>query len=591
MLLHVSMWPLQGEMPMGWVRHGESRVLRLLLLATGVSAFCFYYGLGSYPLLNNNEGLYAEIPREMLVTDDYIIPHVNGVPYVEKPPLLYWMIALSYAAFGVSETAARLAPATLSFLGGLALASFLWRQKHYYAAPWALLIWGSSVGVIAIGRTILFEAGLVVFLAVALMSFYIWAVEGRKLFLRLFFAALGLAILTKGFVALALAGLTISIYFAVEWQPQRLFSFARVRHVAARAMQMCEPLGVMIFIVIAAPWHIAAACRDTHFAWFYFINEHVYRFLDMRVPRDYRHGPIYHYIPLVLGYLFPWSLLLVTFIMPRRTPAGNAPLRPTPDGNLRRFLWTWFLVFLAFFSACGSKADYYMLVGMPPLVMLLALRLRRHSGILRSRLLQGVILATVSCILCGVIALQLAPMPQLRAYMYAISPAAIWAVALVCAGVLGVTVWSYNRWPLIVPCFGVFAVCAAVLAATLPAMERWGGVFSCRGSVAEIRAENADAALYYYGDFEVFSTFAFYAGHEIPVIDSMSADLAYGSVTRPDLFVRAEQFKLSAPRSSYVLMEDKFGDQFMAAIKPAGFRLWKRFGRFAIYTNALAAAD
>lgn len=88
-------------------------------------ALAFYSGFGHFGLMDNNEGLYAEIPREMIASRDFIMPHLNGVPYIEKPPLLYWLTALSYQAFGFSEFAARFIPATAGLLTGLLMMRFL----------------------------------------------------------------------------------------------------------------------------------------------------------------------------------------------------------------------------------------------------------------------------------------------------------------------------------------------------------------------------------------------------------------------------------------------------------------------------------
>ena len=121
--------------------------------------FACFYGLGSYPLLDHNEGMYAAIARDMLKSGDFIIPHLNGAPYIEKPPLLYWLMAASMALFGENEWAARLVPALALFATAWKLQRFLIRATGSQTASLtAPLIFVTSLPLLAISRMVMCEA-------------------------------------------------------------------------------------------------------------------------------------------------------------------------------------------------------------------------------------------------------------------------------------------------------------------------------------------------------------------------------------------------------------------------------------------------
>jgi hypothetical protein len=338
-------------------RAREAEFVRVDWAWRGMLALCAIanmVGSWSYGLLDDNEGLYAAIAREMLIRGDWIVPHLNGVPYLEKPPLLYWAVAFSLRLFGDHEWAIRIVPWAFH-VGTAALTSRLaFRLGGRRAGRLAALIFLSSAGVAMIDRTLLFDVPMTFFLTAALAAWQRWDEEGRPGALRWAAAALALAVLSKGLVALALAGGTVGITLAVDGRLRRLAS-------------LLDPWAILIFLLVAVPWHVAAAALQPGFAWFYFVNEHVLRFLGLRKPRDYARGPLWYYLVRVPLYLFPWSLLL-----PRLDP-------PDRRNGREAFLWAWAGCVILFFSVCGSKSNYYALPAVPPLVALLALRLGRDA--------------------------------------------------------------------------------------------------------------------------------------------------------------------------------------------------------------------
>jgi len=163
---------------------------------------------------------------------------------------------------------------------------------------------------------------------------------------------LALAVLTKGLLAFVVFG---AVAATMLWDAEERSRLWRV---------LVDPVAIAVLLAIALPWHLAAAYRQPGFAWFYFVNEHVLRFLGRREPHDFYEGPWWYYLPrLALGSL-PWAVLLV---VPGRS-------REPSDGT-QRFLWAWLLAPLVFFSASIAKANYYMVIALPALSLLLGRRL------------------------------------------------------------------------------------------------------------------------------------------------------------------------------------------------------------------------
>jgi 4-amino-4-deoxy-L-arabinose transferase-like glycosyltransferase len=317
----------------------------------------FYFGLGGYGLLNNNEGLYAQIPWEMITSGNWIIPHLNGVPYIEKPPLLYWLIAGSFKVFGKTEFAARFVPATFGFLSCCSLYFF---ARSFGSERWgrlSALILSSFMGFAIFSRMVFFDVALTFFLTVSALSFYKFYQTREKKYLYGLSVFMAAAVLTKGFVALVLMGIVILSFTGLE----RSFSFLKL---------LFNPLAIGIFLILTVPWHLLASLQDPGFSWFYFINEHWMRFLDKRIPKDYYTGPFYYYVPRVIGYIVPWIFLMPFFVRKKRANL---------ETSMQRFLWCWFIGFFVFFSLSKAKANYYMVVGLPPLALWLGAHLSKAN--------------------------------------------------------------------------------------------------------------------------------------------------------------------------------------------------------------------
>lgn len=335
-----------------------------------------FYGLGSFGLLNNVEGMYAEISREMLTSHDWqawVIPHLNGLPYIEKPPLLYWIQAIFMALFGVTDVAARLVPTLASLASMLSL---WWYGRRLYDERFGLVaafVLGTSLGFAFLCKIGMTDPLLSACFTAALLSSHLAWVEQRNSLLRWAMVWLALAVLTKGFVALAL--------YAGVWGCYLIFSAGGERLRLARFLLGFHAWGV--FLLVAAPWHLAAAFSLEGFTWFYFINEHVLRFLGLREPRDYYSGSPLYYLPRLFLMAFPWCLVLLVGLVAR---LRGRLINDEGIKSRRGFLWAAVLLPLVFFSVSAAKANYYVLVCLPALALLVASNLRLAANSVLGRI-------------------------------------------------------------------------------------------------------------------------------------------------------------------------------------------------------------
>jgi 4-amino-4-deoxy-L-arabinose transferase-like glycosyltransferase len=277
---------------------------RHLLPLFGLWLIIFFAALFSPPLLDDADATHAQAARAMALTGDWVTLHVDGIRYLEKPPLPYWLVAICFRIFGYNTFAVHL-PSALAVLA-LAALGYLWARQAFddRTAFYTALATLTCTGIFLFTRIFIPEVLLSLLLCVALFSF-LHALDPlcprSRLHSWLMWVALALAVLTKGFVALVFFFGAALLFLALTGE---------FRH-----WRRLRPLsGIAIFLVIAAPWHILASLRNTGgadghgFFWFYFINEHVLRFLGRRIPRDYNKLPGYLYWSLHLVWLFPWSL-------------------------------------------------------------------------------------------------------------------------------------------------------------------------------------------------------------------------------------------------------------------------------------------
>ena len=353
----------------------KARLLSLSLL-TLLTALLYVGSAWSPSLQDDADAAHAEAAREMVERDDWVTLHINGVRYLEKAPLMYWAVALSYKIFGFTEFATRFPLAVGTLLLVLALYHFGRWAGGERAGLYSGLAVCVSLGVYLFTRIMIPEVILSLLLTVALYFFLkVYFGELSPGWSYVFYAGMAAAVLTKGL---------IGIVFPLG----TLFVFALLTEGWRRFRKMRPLTGLLLFLAIAVPWHALAAWRNEKFLWFYFVNEHFLRYLGKRHPADYDTVPLAAFWISHLAWLFPFSVFLpLALRRPGRLlrPAGRAD-------QLRLFAWLWALAVVVFFSF-STRQEYYTFPAYPALALLAGTALaagekERHKLILAG---QGVL--------------------------------------------------------------------------------------------------------------------------------------------------------------------------------------------------------
>ena len=386
-----------------YARNGMNGWLRDLLSLAFILGIPFFQFLGRLPLIDPDEGRYAEIPREMLERGDLITPTHNYVKYFEKPPLLYWLNAASLKIFGQTEFAARL-PSALCGLATV-LATYLIARKLYdrRTAFISAIILGTSAGFVLQSRIILTDMLLTFCLTAALGAFIVAVRHERRggmLPWYLFYLFCALAVLAKGLIGIVFPGGIIFIYllFSGNW---RIISRMRLT------------TGLLLFLAVTVPWFVAVSLRNPEFARFFFIHEHFERFTSTV---HGRYQPVWFFLPVLLGTMLPWSF----FIPGALVRAWRN--RHHEEFQAGLYLLIWIAVIFLFFSKSSSKLVPYILPIFPPLAILIA---HRISSLMEGRGRELKLAATIlgaTLTMLGMACLGYARLPQAAALLTDIMP-------------------------------------------------------------------------------------------------------------------------------------------------------------------------
>ncbi len=326
-----------------------------LWLAGILAVALWFTTLGARHLLNPDEGRYAEIAREMLVSGDWVTPRLNGIQYFEKPPLQYWMTAIAYQAFGLNEFAARfwtgLTGAAGILLAGFAGARLFGRSAGLMAAA----ITASSLLYLVIGHLNTLDMSLSCFLELTVCSFLLAqhntpGSKAERNWMLAAWAGAALAFLSKGLIALVLPSLTLLAYTALTCE----FSAWKRLHIVK---------GLALFLLLTLPWLVAAARANPEFLRFFFLHEQFERFLVDSHDRD---APWWYFLPLfALGGL-PWTFVALGQLHSTWRLDAQAQGLQT-----RRFLMLWVVVVIGFFSMSHSKLAPYIVPVIPMFAIVL----------------------------------------------------------------------------------------------------------------------------------------------------------------------------------------------------------------------------
>ena len=348
-------------MQFGQIRQSSALHPGKILLLVIIYGLLWFGTLNYRHLIPSDEGRYAEIAREMLVTGDWITPRYNGYKYFEKPPLQAWATAAAFQAFGIGDWQARLWTALTGFLTIL-LVGFTGARIFNARAGWlaAVVLASSPIWIIS-GHFNSLDMGLSSFLLAALCSLLLAQTSHNKNHCRNWMWAcwifMALATLSKGVIGAAIPAMVFIAYSISTWDRKiwtrlRLFS------------------GTILFLAITAPWFVLVAQRNPEFLEFFFIHEHLQRFTQDDHSRT---GPIYYFLPLLLIGLLPWILQVPGAI----AQAWSERRREFSAGWL---LVCWFAVIFAFFSVSHSKLPGYIIPVFPALALIIGNRLDRLLG-------------------------------------------------------------------------------------------------------------------------------------------------------------------------------------------------------------------
>ena len=535
--------------------------LVVLLVAGAIYLSCI---ISPPSLMDDVDAVQAQIARNMLSSGDWVTARLDGVLYLEKAPLIYWVIAASYKIFGAHDWAARI-PVALSAIAlcCLTMAFGVWafgNQAGFYAG----LCMATCIGLFLFTRVLIPDVMLIFTVALALWAFLraLDNDEPHPRFWAFVLAAnIGLGLLLKSLIGALFPIAAIAIYLGITRQ---LFS--------ASAWRRLHPVsGLLIVLVIAAPWHILATLRNPPyfaftlhsgpgeyhgFLWFFFINEQLLRFLNLRYPRDYNTVPRLYFWLLHLVWLFPWSVYLPAVL--------KLSFRPVDRAGRTRLLALCWAGFVLLFFTFSTTQEYYSMPCYPALALLLGSAMTMRSDWIRRG--SRVLAAIAACIAVATLTLfflsRNVPAPGDISYALSHHPGA-YTLSLGHMQDLTLNSFAYLRTPLLLAAIafsiGAFAtwkwtgqrafIAAALMmilffqAARL-AMAVFDPYLSSR-PLAEAILKSPPGTLIVDHHYYTFSSIFFYTDRTALLRNGRFNNLEYGAYAPgvPDVFIDDSQFE------------------------------------------------
>ncbi|MGH9559350.1 MAG: ArnT family glycosyltransferase [Bryobacteraceae bacterium] len=417
-------------------------------------------------LMDDVDSVQAQIARNMLDSGDWVTAHLDGIAYLEKAPLKYWMMAVGFKLFGVHDWVARLPVA----FAAIALCWLVFRIGAWAfsarAGMYAGLAIGTCAGLFLFTRIQLPDAMLTGTIALALWGF-LRALDEDEPRPGLWSAVIGISI-GVGLLLKGLIGAVFPVMAAL------LFLAFTGRLASRKTWSKLHPFrGLLIVLAIAAPWHILATLRNPPyfdftmhsgpgqyhgFFWFYFINEHLLRFLNLRYPRDYNTVPRLYFWLLQLVWLFPWSVYF---------PAvAKLQFRPVNRAARMRLLCLCWAGFLMLFFTFSSTQEYYSMPAYPAFALLIgsALVEPRAAAWVRGGSKTLAVIATLAALAIAFILIDVwkIPAPGDISRALIVQPVQNYTLSLGHLGDITMDAFAYLRLPLIIAgiAFAIGAICA-----------------------------------------------------------------------------------------------------------------------------------
>jgi len=514
-----------------------------LLTILAIAVLPFFIGLQSSTIWDANEAYYAETPREMIESGDYINPSFNYQPRFNKPVLSYWTVAASYHLFGVSERSERLpiaASAIVLIATAYALGCAAWSREAGLLAALAL---ATTPRFLMFSRRIIIDMGITMFMGLTLLCFVLAEVRPahRRRYLLLMYVAAGFGVLTKGPVALVLPVLAILIALAVE---RRLTDLVK----------MMIPAGVVIVSLIVLPWYVALYQQH---GWVYirefFIDENLMRYAE---PVGAARRGVLFYFPVLLTDLFPWSLLLPVALGSAWTVFAEVGSATVAGRNrVQRILLSWIAAIVLFFTFSRTKEDLYIFPAVAAEAALIGVVLARAfqgegpRGVVRwSLILAGALVGLIGIGLFGL---------AVSGTQYQLAGTRAVALMAVAGGAQVLMAAWRRRWRA-----GVLGLASALAAmswvfvlVTLPDFERYKPVAPLVDIIKQRAAPRARIGYYRFA----MPSMAFYLRR--PVFESFDPDSVRS------VFASGEAYCLMTAED-YEAVKDLLGPTYVIARRP-----------------------
>jgi len=570
-------------------------------------------------LFDDADSIHAEAAREMVLNHNWVTLYINGIRYLEKAPFMYWTVATSYKLFGVGEWQTRL-PLALGVLG-LASCALIFGRRYFSpeAGFYAALILITAPGIFVYTRFLIPDVLVAMWLTLGLYLFLIAYEQERPSRWLCWGIAVTIAlnVLTKSLIGIVFPAMIIGSFLLVTGSLRKILKF----HVVS---------SVLIFLIVAAPWHILAAIRspaqpsgpEKGFLWFYFINEQFLRYLNKRVPYDYDKVPLLVFWVLVLAWIFPWCFYLFPSLgqIPARIRAWREQLDSRARANL--FCGIWAGVIMLFFSF-STRQEYYSLPVLPALALLTAGWLERERGSpAGSGYRRAGRLASIALVIIGAIGFTVAmtvlakthPFPPGTDIGAVLTPhPGAYKLSLGHMGDLTLESFGLFRRPLWLIGFGLLTgtalnwifrrggrLLAANLALTgmmivvLFCVHEGLVIFSPELSSKQIALQIEQAyrpgdTIVINGKYEWGSTLNFYTGIELHVLNGRDGNLWFGSFFpgAPQIFEDDASFTRlwNGPSRVFLFSEDFLVDQAIATLDPSKVFVFARQGGKVVLSN------
>ena len=565
-------------------------------------------------LMDDVDAVQGQIARNMLQSADWVTARLDGVAYLEKSPLKYWLMAISFKIFGVHDWAARVPLALATVLLCWVTARFGAWAFGQRAGMYAGLVLATCVGLFLFTRILIPDVMLTLVITLALWG-VLRTLEDDEPHPRVWalvpWASMGVGLLLKGLIATLFPAGAALLYLQFTGQLWRRQTWSRLRPVT----------GIVVLLAIAAPWHVLATLRNPPyfdltmhsergsyhgFFWFYFINEHVLRFLNLRYPRDYNTVPRLYFWLFHLLWLFPWSVYFpAAWKLSYRKPDRASRVR------LLALCWTGFI--LVFFTFSTTQ-EYYSMPVYPALALLIGSAVASESGVLRYGTRAVAAIAVLAAVTIGAIlwlvrglpapgdiAVALNSNPELytlslghmadltlRAFAYLRLPLAVAGVAFLIGAIAALSSKS------LVPVAGLTVMMVLFFHAARLALVVFDPYLSSR-PLAEALLRQPPGRLIMGDQYYTFSSVFFYANQRAQLLNGRVNNLEYGSYAPDaprDVFIQDGDLARAwaEPKRYYLLAEGPAVPHLEQVVgKGALHEVAESGGKF-LFTNEAPAA-